>query len=365
MRMPRIRFQIVPPIDRSQESLSILGVHELLGGGDVSRAMELRWEPPFHVGEIEIPRGEHLRFRVIRTTGKALEVDAFGRRVAERAHEVFLDATLEYIVADWEDRFAGCLEGVTVTSRLLGCDRELMVWLPPSYFNQEFAQFPLILGFDGARFFDPRTSPSGIDWALDEWVGLLSRRGVMPESIVVGIVQSLGTSEEGIPLRDVELSEENEGRMFTRFVIEEVVPFLEQRYRTIPKGAARTLIGTGLGALRAFWTSIKHPDVFSRTVCLSTSFEDISQSIPSSSLSLLALEKMECAPGIGRFYFDYGDTGLDECYEIYHSILGGLLSEHGWIFGGGDLVVHRVAGGRHDDSSWRHRVGDALRWVAS
>jgi enterochelin esterase-like enzyme len=354
--MAQVRFQIIPPIDRPGDPVTLAMEH---GGGE---PLELAWEPPFHVGEIEVPEGTSLRYQV-RRGSRACEVDAFGSPMATRSHDTWLNNTIVDVVADWEDRFTGRLERVTVPSEILQADREVLVWLPPGYFENEATQFPLIIGFDGSRLFNPVTSPSGVDWALDETVGLLSRRGVMPECIVAGVVESAGEDASGHSLRDVELSEERGGERFSSFAALELTPFLEGHYRTIPKSASRTVVGAGLGGLRAFWTAMGYPEVFGRAACLSTSFEDISQSLPATSRSLLAVEEGMFPPGAGRFYFDHGDTGLDECYEIYHTILSGLLREKGWV-AGRDFEIRRVPESGHDDLSWRARIGDALRWLA-
>jgi S-formylglutathione hydrolase FrmB len=198
---------------------------------------------------------------------------------------------------------------------------------------------------------------------LDEWVGILSRGGVLPECIVAGLVPLEGLSEDEVPLRDVELSQEREGELLSRFVVEEVVPFLDQRYRTVPKSSSRTVIGAGLAGLRAFWTAMGYPEVFGKAACLSTSFEDVSQSVPDRSRSLIALEEGIFPPTNGRFYFDYGQEGLDECYGIYHTVLSGLLREKGWRLGT-HMEIHNAPGGSHSDLSWRQRIGDALRWLA-
>lgn len=355
--MARLRFQILPPLDRPQDPVFISVEHM------TDAPLALRWAPPYHVGELEVPRGTRIDYRIHRGSNCVAEVDAYGRQLPVRSHEVWLDATLDHVVADWDDRFSGKLERVTVRAGSPPEEREVLVWLPPSYFKDEVSQYPVVVGFDGGRLFDPTTCPDGIDWALDEQVGLLSRGGVLPECIVAGIVEPEGVTGDGLSRRDVELSQERDGSLFSLFVVREVVPFLDRRYRTIPKASARTVIGAGLGALRAFLTAIEHPEVFGQAACLSTSFEDVSQSLPDHSRSLVALEEGYFPPGDVRIYFDHGEAGLDECYGIYHTILGGLLREKGWEIGR-DFEVRRIAGGRHDDLSWRQRFGEALRWLA-
>lgn len=361
--MPRLCFKILPPIDRASESISILIDLDKPAGGIPTRSLPLRWEKPFHVGEIDLERNEDIRFRIVRGNACIREVDASGNLIGDRVHEAWVDDTLEIVVADWEDRHAGQVERVSVPVPFF-TDRELVVWLPPSYFQQGDNQFPLIFGFDGGRLIDPLTSPSGIDWGMDEWIRLLGFRGVLPETILVGLVARSGVSEDGVPLRDIELSQERDGELLSRYIVEEVVPFIDSRYRTIQKNSSRTIVGAGLGGVRAFWTALEYPTVFANAACLSTSFEDISQAVPGCSRSLLCLEEGVFPPTGGRFYFDYGEVGLDECYEIYHTILSGLFREKGWL-AGKHMEIRRICAGAHDDLSWRQRIGGALQWLGS
>ena len=361
--MPRLCFKILPPIDRASESISIHIDLDEPAGGISTRTLPLRWEEPFHVGELDLEQNGELRFRIVRSNSSIPEVDACGNPIGDRVHEAWVDDTLEIVVADWKDRHAGQVERVSVPGQFF-TDRELVVWLPPSYFREELTQFPLIFGLDGGRLIDPLTSPAGIDWGMDEWIRLLGCRGILPETILVGLVARSGVSEDGVLLRDIELSQEREGEMLSRYIVEEVVPFLDRRYRTIQKSSFRTIVGAGLGGVRAFWTALEYPAVFANAACLSTSFEDISQAVPGCSRSLIGLEEGVFPPTDGRFYFDYGDVGLDECYEIYHTILSSLLREKGWL-AGKHMEIRRICAGAHDDLSWRHRIGGALQWLCS
>ena len=362
--MPRLCFQILPPVDRASEPVSILIDLDEPCGRVPTRTLPLRLEEPFHVGEIDLKGNGDIRFRIVRGDTCIPEVDACGNRIGERVHDAWVDDTLEIVVADWEDRHAGQVERVSVPVPF-SSDRELIVWLPPSYFLNEQTQFPLIFGFDGGRLIDPLTSPAGIDWGMDEWIRLLGCRGILPESILVGLVSRTGVSEDGEPFRDIELSQERDGVLLSRYIVEEVIPFIDRRYRTIQKSSSRTIVGAGLGGVRAFWTALEYPAVFAKAACLSTSFEDISQSVPGCSRSLLCLEdRVFPPPPVGRFYFDYGELGLDECYEIYHTILSSLLREKGWL-AGKHMEIRRICAGAHDDLSWRHRIGGALQWLGS
>jgi enterochelin esterase-like enzyme len=265
-------------------------------------------------------------------------------------------------VADWKDRYSGRLTHDRIHSRILAGERELTVWLPPSYGRGE-GRFPLVLLYDGANVFDPATSAiSNVDWAADEWVDRLSRGGAMPEAVVVGICHPEGFSEDNATMRDFDLSPELGGAAFAQFVATELLPYLDQHYRTDARQEARLLGGAGLGALNAFHVALAHPGVFGKFACLSTSFEDVSQVLPDQSALLRALEVEPALDKGARMYFDHGDQGLDECYGGYHALLGGFLREKGWQ-DGREFTIRQIPGGGHTELSWRERFGEALRFL--
>ncbi len=362
--MSKIRFQIVPPIDRPESPIFITGSHPSLGEWCPSRALKLDWAPPFHVGEIESDTGHHFEYKITRGSWETEAVDAYGHVPGNFSHDVWLDATRHHTVADWKDRYSGRLTHERVRSRILADTRDLLVWLPPSYGIDSQHRFPLLILHDGDNVFDPATSViSGVDWAADEWIKTLSRRGVLPETIVVAVCHPEGFSDDNVSLRDFDLSPELSGAAYARFIAEELVPHMDAHYRTISKPASRILGGASLGALNCFHLALKHPGIFGGFLCLSTSFEDVSQSVPDRSALLLALAENSSLDPAARIYFDYGDQGLDECYEGYHKILGSLLREKGWK-DGAEFLIQRIAGGSHAEISWRARLGDALAFLS-
>ncbi len=364
--MSRIRFEILPPIGRPEEPVSLCGNTRPLGEWDAARALPLRWEGDRHVGTIEADTGAVLEYKILRGGSWESEaVDAWGSVPPNARHEVWLDATVHRTVADWKDRYAGRLMRDRVYSRLLASWRELLIWLPPSYATESERRFPVLYFNDGANVFDPETSPlSKVDLAADEWLRVLAAERSMPEAIVVGVCHPEGFSGEGMRSeRDIDLSPELGGAAYAQFLATELVPSLDARYRTLANREARTVCGASLGGLSAFSTALHHSEIFGKMLGLSTSFEDVSGSTPADCASLRMLAGKSALPADTKFYFDYGTEGFDRGYEPYHHELGALLEAKGWE-DGREFHILRVIGGDHHEASWRLRLGDALRFLA-
>lgn len=360
--MSNICFQILPPIARPEEPVFITGSLPCLGDWQPEKSFRLAWKPPYHVGEIEAETGVQFEYKIHRGSWETEAVDARGDVPGNLRHSVWLQATLHHTVADWKDRFSGRLTRDGIHSRFLAGWRDLLIWLPPEYGSEPGRRFPVVVLHDGANVFDPLTSPlSGVDWAADEWVRHLAAAGTMPPAIVVGICHPEGFSEENASLRDYDLSPELGGAAYGQFVAEELIAHLDARYRTLAAPAARILGGASLGGLASFSVALQHPGVFGKYLCLSTSFEDVSQSVPANSQALHALAALPALPADTKMFFGYGTQGLDECYEPYHAELGSLLREKGWRDDEQFRIVRTP--GRHDELTWRGLFGEALRFL--
>lgn len=362
--MSKVRFQIVPPVDRNESPVYITGSLPALGDWLPQSALRLEWKPPFHIGAIELETGTHFEYKIHRGSWETEAVDAFGNVPGNLQHEVWLDATVHHTVADWKDRYRGRLTQERVHSRVLADGRDLMVWLPPGYGNESRRRFPLIVLNDGANVFNPLTSPySGVDWAADEWVRLLAAQGVMPDAIVVGVCHPEGYSTENDTLRDFDLSPQLGGAAYAQFLATELVPHMDAHYRTQADPTARLLGGASLGGLLSFYVAVHHPGVFGNFACLSTDFSDMSNSPPEEAGELNALAaEPALAQGV-RMAFDFGTVGIERSYEPYHERLKTLLAEKGWR-DGEEFQIVQVEGGTHDELSWRQRLGAALRFLA-
>ncbi len=352
---------MLPPVDRPEEPVWLCGNSRALGEWDAASALALRWEGDRHVGVIEADTGAVLEYKILRGGSWESEaVDAWGSVPPNARHEVWLDATVHRTVADWKDRYAGRLTHDRIYSRTLAAWRELLIWLPPGYATEHERRFPVIYLNDGANVFDPETSPiSKVDLAADEWVRMLSAAREMPEAIVVAVCHPEGFAEGMRSERDIDLSPELGGSAYAQFFSVELVSAIDARYRTLAKRAARTVGGTALGGLEAFYTALHHADVFGAMFGLSTSFEDVSGDC--AALRMLA-ERPALPEGL-RCYFDYGTEGIEGGCEACHRELAALLRDRGGEEGR-DFRILRVIGGRHDEASWRLRLGDALRFTA-
>ncbi len=138
--------------------------------------------------------------------------------------------------------------------------REVPVYLPPGY-DTSSERYPVIYALTGFTGFG-RTllNRSAFSEALDQRLDRLIRTGRMRPAIVV--MPDCFTRYGGSQYLDSEAT----GRYETH-IIEELIPFIDSKYRTIPEAAQRAVMGKSSGGFGSLILGMRHPDVFGIIAC--------------------------------------------------------------------------------------------------
>ena len=142
----------------------------------------------------------------------------------------------------------------------------LRVWVPPGYDDPENAghRYPVFYLNDGQNLFESSTSFTGVEWRVGETAGRMIERKLIPPVIFVGIDNArLERIKEYLPYRSVNPPVfRPRGEQYPSFLLNEVMPYLAERYRTA-KGALNTgLGGSSLGGLISLYTVLSLPGAF-------------------------------------------------------------------------------------------------------
>lgn len=152
------------------------------------------------------------------------------------------------------------------TSKIFRNTRMLRVWVPPRYDAPENAtrHYPVFYLNDGQNLFDRATAFAGVEWEVDEAADRLIRQQEIPPLIIVGIDNAQSDRiKEFLPYRSLNPPVlRPQGKRYPDFLMNEVMPFVYQRYR-IARGRENTgLGGSSLGALISLFTAIDRPGTF-------------------------------------------------------------------------------------------------------
>lgn len=160
-------------------------------------------------------------------------------------------------------------------SRIFRNTRMLRVWLPPRYDAPEnnARPYPVLYLNDGQNLFDRATAFNGVEWGVDETADRLIRQEVIPPLIIVGIDNAQNDRiKEYLPYRSFSPPIlRPQGMRYPDFLMDEIIPFIRQRYRVATDAENTGLGGSSLGALISLYTVMDRPGAFGRLLLESPS----------------------------------------------------------------------------------------------
>jgi enterochelin esterase-like enzyme len=249
-----------------------------------------------------------------------------------------------------------------VSSRIFRNTRFLRVWLPPGYDEAQNAarSYPVLYLNDGQNLFEPSTSFTGIEWQVDETADRLIREGAIPPMIFVGI-DNAGKDRlrEYMPHRSMHPRMLRvQGKYYPKFLMNEVMPFVQANYR-VATGAENTgLGGSSLGALIALYTAIAQPDLIGRLLLESPSLWASNRQIIKDSRTVRIWPE-RIFLGVGTAEAGSAERSrsvVDDVRELVAIVRRAVLSERRLR-----LVIQDGAG--HNESAWAERFPEALQFL--
>lgn len=247
--------------------------------------------------------------------------------------------------------------------------RNVDLWLPPGYAETGATRHPVLYLQDGQNVFDPATAYGGLDWGVDEALTRLVETGAVRPAIVVAVWNTPQRLPEYLPQRIAErVSPAERARLeaqpggsavsdaYLRFLVEELKPFVDARYRTLGGAQDTFVMGSSMGALISLYALTEHPLVFGGAACVSTHWPIAIEAM------LEYLRERLPEPGRHRLYFDHGTETLDAGYEPHQRRVDALLGARGFVHGR-DRVSYRFPGAEHSERSWRERVEVPLHFL--
>lgn len=252
----------------------------------------------------------------------------------------------------------GDLRIVPFSSNVFRNTRMLRVWLPPGYGSRDHAaeRYPVLYLNDGQDLFDACTSIfNSEEWGVDEAATALIQQGKIPPIIIVGIDNAgkRDRPKEYLPFPDDTLRPATPhvyGKEYPRFLVDEVMPFIDGTYRTDPRAAVTGLGGSSYGAGIALYTVMRDPRRFGKLLLESPSLYAHDDYL------LHRAETFDQWPA--RIYVGVGS--INEPVDDVHR-LQATLARQG--VGGQRLLVIEEPGAGHDEKAWAQRFPRALEFL--
>lgn len=191
--------------------------------------------------------------------------------------------------------------------------RTIRVWLPELYDGER--RFPVLYMHDGQYIFPEEESPDGLGgWRFAEKINALE-----PELQCIVVAIDTGDDRGSELLPPYRRNPNHEiprlpgvpeyvplGHYYADFVRDTLKPVIDRNFKTIPDAAHTGVGGSSMGGLQSFYMTLKDPDVFGRSLDLSSGLDILDVSC----LSLIDSYDPERLKDV-RFFMYSGEQGMD------------------------------------------------------
>jgi len=255
--------------------------------------------------------------------------------------------------------------------------RNVDVYLPPGYAENTDKKYPVLYMHDGQNLFSPGSAFGGAEWQVDEVVERLLKADSIRPAIVLGIWNTPRRFAEYMPqepynafrdsLKEIFRAEYGATPLsdaYLKFLVEELKPFIDRNYRTLPATKDTYIAGSSMGGLVSLYAICRYPEVFGRAACLSThwpvSLQGRHPIMPQTLIGYFG-ENLP-GPATHRIYFDFGTETLDSLYEPYQLMMdekmraAGYAEDDNWL-------TRKFPGAEHSEKSWAERLHVPLEFL--
>jgi predicted alpha/beta superfamily hydrolase len=248
---------------------------------------------------------------------------------------------------------SGHIERIPAQPSRFVSGREVQVWLPPAYGQRPEERWPVLYLHDGQNVFD--AVAAGAEWQFDEVAQRLTLAGSIRPPIIVAVASNQDRLADYTPWPRTHQGQLQGGHAaaYGRYLVEELKPMIDQRYRTRPGRVETAVGGSSMGGLVSLWLLLEHAATFGAGLVVSPSmwwapaaFEAQLRTVQLP-FELPPPRVWVCAGGREGVQMVQGARRLREA-----------LQQRGWAPGG----VEQPDGG-HDEASWAARVEPMLRFL--
>jgi predicted alpha/beta superfamily hydrolase len=240
-------------------------------------------------------------------------------------------------------------------SALMDEKHDFIVYLPPLYDAEPDRRYATLYLQDGQNLFDPDTSfIPGNYWRVGETADELIMTGAIEPVIIVGVYNTgKRRIDEYTPVEDKRLGG-GQADAYGQMLVEELKPYVDHHYRTLPGTENCGIGGSSLGGLVTLYLALKYTWVFGKLTAMSPSVWWRKRAI------LKTVARIKRKPDL-RIWLDIGTKEGQRALQDAGD-LNEALRNKGWK-AGEDLCYTEVEGGQHNENAWAQRVAPMLKFL--
>ena len=179
----------------------------------------------------------------------------------------------------WGGKASGHLEWIrAVKATKLGNTRPIYLYLPPGYEQNPTKRYPVLYMHDGANLFDSAMINANGTWDVDGTADKEIAAGRVRPFLVVGVPNTKDRMDEYTHVQDTftmggqTITTGGKGAAYLDFLVKELKPQVDARYRTLPGKANTAVLGSSLGGLVSYQAGLLHHAVFKYVGGMSSTF---------------------------------------------------------------------------------------------
>ena len=219
---------------------------------------------------------------------------------------------------------AGELLAETVISRALLGARRLWIYLPPGYSSATDTLYPVMYVLDGGNYVEKMDVPRILD-------RLIARKAIPP---LIAVFSEPGDRQE----------EYTRNPRWRTFITSELVPQIDQRFRTFPAPDHRIILGSSLAAYGAVDLAVEFPSVFGLCAAIAP---------PEQTASVIANQPRARAAAVSIRFFVMGG--------VYDAMVDGARRLRTTLDGVNAPVTYLEVPEGHNTNTFRAHLDDAIK----
>ena len=305
---------------------------------------------------IDLPKGM-FEYKFTLGNWDDAETGSDGTSAENRLISIEKDTTVLIEIDDWANHFPKKAKQSTASHNVhildsafympqLNRNRRVWIYLPYSYSTTR-KKYPVLYMHDGQNLFDNSTASFG-EWGIDEALDTMSH--LFGEMIVVAVDHGGEKRINEYAPFDMDQYGKGEGDCYVDFLVQTLMPYINNHYRTKKSARYTAIAGSSMGGLISFYAALKYPDKFGASGIFSPAFWITPQ------LKEYAAKRASKAKG--RMYFYAGQQEGEKMVPDVLSYLQ-LLSKQSKL----KLKSHIRAEGKHSEETWREEFPGFYAWL--
>jgi predicted alpha/beta superfamily hydrolase len=264
-------------------------------------------------------------------------------------------ASENYVLKDWKeavpDADSYSVRGnvkvlVDFPMQELKTKRNVWIYLPPDYETSK-KKYPVLYMQDGNILF--KIGQAGQEWSVDETLEKMLAENKEKSAIVVGV-------ENGKEMRPLEYSPYKKGEQYAMFLVKQLKPYIDKKFRTLPDREHTWIGGASLGAYISLYTAYQYPDVYSKIMAFSPVFDTGKE-------EFFKMVENEGSKHAFTLYMDIGEKENEEIPMVIENAkeLSALVQT---FYKPEQIKFLLDPQGSHTINDWGKRFPDAFSWIS-